>query len=655
MTGNWGLHTDLAHFLKQMPLFASIPDEQIRKIAGCFLVVDYQKDTVVFLQGDPSDSMYVIYSGAVLIYAIQPGKNKTPSLEIELGRGDFFGEMALLSDLPRTASVRITLDARLFRLKKQDFHDLLYRNRHIGLFLSRLYARRLSFGAAGSSMKRGPVFFTVSATDPALGLSHFLYSMSYHIATESDKKVLVIEPYLELENSMKKFGLYPIACPDVSLYALLPAQLFTPDDINWFCHPSGFCVLQVNKGFNAGLVDVLPGLMEKFKSRYDLVIFGLGHHFGSFSRQAVRLCDKNLLIINNTQAALPAVKAKLENLETIAGTGLDRVRVGVSHLCGTIGIPRETLKKILHLSETPQIWVEKSDKAVNDEIDTEKRFPVKGAWAIARELAGVRIGLALGAGAARGWAHIGVIKVLARENIHIDMIAGTSMGALVGAIFAAKGSVDHLIKTTIARFVRRYQVRRKIFDYTLPLHGFLQGKKAMNLVADAIDNADFMDLAIPAYVVGVDILKGEEVLFETGDVARAVRASLSVPALFVPIRYDGRWMVDGGLLNPVPVNILEQKGADRIIAVCVESPHPEAKLTDRPPGIKQVIARTISIVHGRATSGFVQQADVVVYPDVQGFAWDDFHRGRVLMQRGEDACTAKIEEIRALVRQPSRR
>ncbi|MFO7912931.1 MAG: patatin-like phospholipase family protein [Desulfotignum sp.] len=649
------LHTDLAHFLKKMPLFSSIPGEQIRKIARCFLVVDYQKDTVVFLQGDPSDSMYVIYSGGVLIYSNQSKKNETPSLEIELGRGDFFGEMALLSDLPRIASARITLDARLFRLKKQDFHDLLHHNRHIGLFLSRLYARRLSFGTAGSSIKPAPIFYTVSATDPALGLSYFLYSMSYHIATESDKKVLVIEPHLELENSMKKFGLHPISCPDESLYSLLPAQLFTPDDINWFCHPSGFCVLQVNKGFNPRLVGVLPRLMENFKSCYDLVVFGLGHHFGPFARQAVRLCDKNLLIINNTQAALPGVKEKLASLENIAGTGLDRVRVGVSHLCGTIGIPRETLKKILHLSETPQIWVEKSDKAVNDEIDTEKRFPVKGARAIARELAGVRIGLALGAGAARGWAHIGVIKVLARENIHIDMVAGTSMGALVGTIFAANGSVDHLIKTTIARFERRSQVRRKIFDYTLPLHGFLKGQKAMNLVAGAIGHADFMDLAIPAYVVGVDILKGEEVLFETGDVAKAVRASLSVPALFVPIRYNGRWMVDGGLLNPVPVNILEQKGADKIIAVCVENPHQEAKLTDRSPGIKQVIARTISIVHGRATSGFVQHADVVLYPDVQGFAWDDFHRGRVLMQRGEDACTAKIEEIRALVRQPAGR
>ena len=651
---DFGLHTDLTHFLKKTPLFSSIPDAQIRKIARCFLVADYQKDTVVFLQGDPSDSMYVIYSGAVLIFATQPEKNETPSLEIELGRGDFFGEMALLSDLPRTAGAKITMDARLFRLKKQDFLDLLHHNRHIGLFLSRLYARRLSFGTAGSSMKPAPVFYTVSATDPSLGLSHFLYSMSYHIATESDKKVLVIEPHLELENSMKKFGLHPISCPDASLYSLLPAQLFTPDDINWFCHPSGFCVLQVNKGFNPCLVEVLPRLMENFKRCYDLVVFGLGHQLGSFGRQAVRLCDKNLLIINNTRAALPGVKEKLASLENIAGIGLDRVRVGVSHLCGTIGIPRETLKKILHLSETPQIWVEKSVKARNDEIDIEKRFPVKGARAIARELAGVRIGLALGAGAARGWAHIGVIKVLAEENIHIDMIAGTSMGALVGAIFAAKGSVDHLIKTTIDRFERRSQVRRNIFDFTLPLHGFLKGKKAMNLVADGIDHADFMDLLIPAYVVGVDILKGEEVLFETGDVAKAVRASLSVPALFAPIRYNGRWMVDGGLLNPVPVNILEQKGADKIIAVCVENPHPEAERTDRAPGIKQVIARTISIVHGRATSGFVQHADVVVYPDVQGFAWDDFHRGRILMQRGEDACTAKIKEIRALVRQPSR-
>ena len=172
----------------------------------------------------------------------------------------------------------------------------------------------------------------------------------------------------------------------------------------------------------------------------------------------------------------------------------------------------------------------------------------------------------------------------------------------------------------------------------------------MNLVAAAINHADFMDLLIPTYLVGVDILKGEEVVIETGDVAKAVRSSLSLPVVFSPIKHQGRWMVDGGLLNPLPVSILEQKGADKIIAVHVENQKPTPDNRNSPPGILEVISRTIAIVHGRATSGFAQKSDLIIYPDVHGFAWDDFHKGEVLMQRGISACEAVIEEIKNLVR-----
>ena len=637
---------DLELFIKEVPLFSSIPDSQVKKIAACFHIQKFKKDELVFRQNDQSDAMYIVCSGAVFIYTEKDGG---APLRIELRRGDFFGEMALLSDLPRSATAKITLDATLFCLRKKEFNTLLMQNRHIGLFLSRLYARRISFGVPAASAPPKPTFYTVCATDPALGLSHFLYSMSFHIATESDKKVLVVEPHLELESIMKRFDLSRMPCPDRSLYHLLPPDIYTSNDIKWFYHPSGFNVLQVNKGFHARLVPVLPLLMENFKQHYDLVVFSLTHHFDTLEQQTVRLCDKNLLIINNTVEALPNVKKKLQRLERTAGAGLDRVRVGVSHLCGTRGIPRETLKNELNLSETPQIWVDRCDKAFKDQIDTEKRFPVKGARAIARELAGVRVGLALGAGAARGWSHIGVLKVLAEAGIHIDMIAGTSMGALVGAIFAAKGSVPHLIHHTIRRFPTRTRARRKIFDLTLPMAGFLKGGKAMKLVGNAVEHADFMDLLIPTYIVGVDIIRGEEILFETGDVASAVRSSLSLPVVFTPFRYRGRWMVDGGLLNPVPVNVLEQKGADKIIAVCVESPHTSAGPTRRSPNIMQVIFRTISIVHGRATSGFAQRSDVVVYPEAQEFAWDDFHKGDILMRRGEAACRSVLPQIESMV------
>jgi len=223
------------------------------------------------------------------------------------------------------------------------------------------------------------------------------------------------------------------------------------------------------------------------------------------------------------------------------------------------------------------------------------------------------------------------------------------MGALVGAIFAASASVDHLKKFTIDLFATRAQARKKIFDFTLPIKGLLRGRKAMNLVARAVNDADFMDLLIPTYLVGVDIMKGEEILFETGEVAKAVRSSLSLPAVFAPFRYRGRWMVDGGLLNPVPVNILEQKGADKVIAVCVENQQLSSESSRKAPGILGVISRTINIVHGQATSGFAQNSDIVIYPDVQGFAWDDFHKGEVLMQRGVTACEKVIGEIKALV------
>ncbi|MFH2093914.1 MAG: cyclic nucleotide-binding and patatin-like phospholipase domain-containing protein [Pseudomonadota bacterium] len=637
---------DLEYFLRKVPLFSSIPAEQIQKIAVCFDFFSFKKDEIIFEQGDPSDSMYIIRSGAVIVHT----KNKDAGFQTELKRGDFFGEMALVSDLPRNATIKTSLDTTVFQLKKKDFDHLLSENRHIGLFLSRLYARRLSSGYQDQGQKERSAFYTLSATESDLGLSHFLYSVAYHICTESHKKVLVIEPNLELAPIMKKYGLGLMACPDESLFELLPPDLYKIRDFQWFSHSSGFVVLQVNKGFNKKLVPVLSLLMESLKYRYDIVFFSLSHYFGSFEQQAVRLCDKNLLLINNTETGLESVKERLRRLEEQSGIGFDRVRVGVSHLCGTRGIARTTLKQALNLSETPQIWVDRYDLSLSGQIDTEKRFPIKGARAVAREIAGVRIGLALGAGAARGWSHIGVLKVLQDSGIHIDMIAGTSMGALVGAIFAAKGCVEHLKKTTIDLFPTRTKARRGIFDYTLPFKGFLRGRKAMNLVASAIDHADFLDLLIPTYMVSVDILRGEECLIETGDVATAVRSSLSLPAIFSPVRRNGRWLVDGGLLNPVPVNILEQKGADKIIAVCTENPGPSHNQKNRSPSIVDVISRTIQIVHKRATSGFAQKSDIVIYPDVQGFAWDDFHRGDELMKRGILACEAVIDEIKALVR-----
>ncbi|MCG8565761.1 MAG: patatin-like phospholipase domain-containing protein [Desulfobacterales bacterium] len=636
---------DLESFLTTVPLFSSISNNEIHEISACFQTVYYKKGQIIFDQGDESDAMYIIRSGTVCIRAAHQERN---GAEIELTRGNFFGEMALISDLQRNATAIVSLDTVLYRLKKADFETLINKNKQIGLFLSRLYARRLS---SGLNLPKGPLkpsLFAVSATHAHLGSSHFLYSTSYHIATESTKKLLVVDPKNDNAHLTTHFELTAIPPPDQGIHRMLTSQLCKSDDICWYSHPSGFEVLHIHQHSKEKIQTILPQFMERIKRQYNLIFFNMDHRFLEFEKQVIRLCDKNLLIIQNTHDELQNVKSQIDFLEEISGIGLDKVRVGVSHLAGDKGIPRERLKQVLNLSETPQIWIEKTEKSRTGKIDTQKRFPIKGARAIARELAGVRVGLALGAGAARGWAHIGVLKILQEQGIHIDMIAGTSMGALVGAVFAAHGSIDHLVAQTIQNLSSKMKARRTIYDYTLPLQGLLRGVKVMNLVRDAINHADFMDLVIPTYIVGVDILKGEEILFETGDVAQAVRSSLSLPGIFVPHKYRNRWMVDGGLLNPVPVNILEQKGADKIIAVCVENPHSSNPKDNGSPSIMKVIMRTINIVHGHATRGFAEKSDIVIYPETKEFAWDDFHRGTILMERGEKACIQMLDEIKKL-------
>lgn len=644
---------DLEHFILNIPLFSSIPASQIHEMTQRFHYASYKKGDIICREGEPGDAMYIIRSGVVTVHSEMDGREVFIS---ELRRGDFFGEMTLLSDSPRNGTAEVLLDAMIYYIRRKDFEELLVQNKSMGLYLSRYYARRIAAGGMGEGMgSRGenspsrPIFYAVSATDPGLGLYHFLYSVSFHISTESPKRVLIVEPQHELRKIMHKLGLFDVKCPDMTLFDLLPSGVYRSGDFHWFQHQSAFTVLQVNKGFSEHLSQSLPHLMESLRDRFDLIFFALSHQFNEVEKLLVRLCDKNLVLINNTKEALPQVRKRLDQIESIAGPGLDRVRVGVSHLLGTRGVARQDLKLLLNLSEIPRIWVDRSDAAYQDSIDTEKRFPVKGARAVAREIAGVRIGLALGAGAARGWAHIGVLKVLEEEGIPIDMIAGTSMGALVGGIYAAKPSVYHLKKYTIDLFPSRKAARKKIFDYTFPFQGVLRGRKAMRLVSTAIDDADFLDLQIPAFFAGVDIIKGEEVLMESGSVTHAIRSSLSIPGIFQPYRYNGRWMVDGGLLNPVPVDRLIQKGADRVIAVCVEKQNQVGAPKDKPPGIMSVISKTMSIVHGRATGKFAEQADIVLYPDVQGFAWDDFHKGDILMNRGIDAAKERIDEIRQLL------
>lgn len=180
-----------------------------------------------------------------------------------------------------------------------------------------------------------------------------------------------------------------------------------------------------------------------------------------------------------------------------------------------------------------------------------------------------KLGLALGGGGARGLAHIGVLKELENAGIHVDYLAGTSMGGLIGAIYASGKSPDEI--EAIAKEYSNTRKLLRLIDPTVPRHGLFQGGQILTFFQKVLQDLTFSDLNIPLTVVAVDLISGQEVHIHEGNVADAVRSTVSLPGIFSPFENKNQRLVDGGVLNNLPVDVVRKMGADIILAVDVSS------------------------------------------------------------------------------------
>jgi len=262
-----------------------------------------------------------------------------------------------------------------------------------------------------------------------------------------------------------------------------------------------------------------------------------------------------------------------------------------------------------------------------------------------------KIGLALSSGAARGWAHVGVLSVLEEEGIPIDMIAGTSAGAVIGALYAQGKDTDQLKKLAVK--IGRMKMAF-LADLTLPKTGLIEGRRIKAWLKSNIGDVEFKDLRIPFACVATDIMTGEEVVCRDGSVIEAVRASISIPVVFTLTKCNARYLVDGALVNPVPVGVLEDMGADFIIAVNVVPNMVDrvrgvnkTPIEDfREPNIFSIIMRTIHIAGYQAVEASLEGADVVINPKVGRIGFGDISRAQECIMKGETAARASIPEIK---------
>ena len=246
------------------------------------------------------------------------------------------------------------------------------------------------------------------------------------------------------------------------------------------------------------------------------------------------------------------------------------------------------------------------------------------------------IGLALSGGAVRGAAHLGVLEVLEREGIRPDFVAGTSAGSVVGAAYCAGLPLEQL--ETLALDLRW----RKVGHLTRPRLGFFDSQGLEDYLAELIQDRTFDELDIPLSTVAVDILSGEVVIMSEGRVATAVRASCAVPGIFTPVEWHDRLLVDGGLLNNLPVSVVQAMGADYVIAVDLL---PTSMLPERPKSLLSMWYATVYTAM-RATHMEGQGADCIVTPQVGPFLWTDFSKIPILIELGREAAEEKLGQIK---------
>lgn len=268
-------------------------------------------------------------------------------------------------------------------------------------------------------------------------------------------------------------------------------------------------------------------------------------------------------------------------------------------------------------------------------------------------MAYAKIGLVLGGGAARGLAHIGVLDRLHRARIPVDVIAGTSAGAVVGALYAAGIKPDAM--RVIVHDKLKWQHFGSLVDVALPKSGLIGGKKLTKTLREVFGGElEFKDLATPFACVAVDIDSGQEVVMREGSVLSAVRGSISIPGIFVPARREGRYLVDGGLLNHLPVNVAREMGADFVIAVNVfpqRIPHTEIEHDDAMPdtvaqSMIKVLLQSFYIAAGERLKRSEQLADVVIRPEVSYLGAEDFGRVKEFIVQGEIAAEEVIPDLK---------
>jgi NTE family protein len=663
--------SDWVSYLKKSHLFSTLADEELLAIAKRMVILSLPKGAILFKRGDPGDAFYVIHSGRLQVI----DESKTPPAKIlaYLGRSESLGEMALLTGEPRTITARADTMSELLVLYKKDFERLLQKKPTIGVHLSRVLSSRLaSAGQSVPSTNEGEIHAlmgTLGLEDEAL----LVLNLALSLVEQTRRKIALIEIADEPGWLATSLGLTPVPATE----ALLNREdLHNPAVLHKLgaSHPSGLEVISLpTQLFRGELGESLPILFSTLREAFDHVLVRLPVPSSLFSASHKRPESVTTDEIKGEYSSF--VQPLLEDANRII------VAVGPASKSPD-QLPALIASAVSEPQKIRRVWIGTDGREAPTDFKPDFKIPWRADFSsefertrsvyliqkaplsqrmvdrLARFVGRLRIGIAMGSGAAYGYSLIGILKVLEREGIYPDVISGTSMGALVGSFYASGKSPKELGE--IALTITKAKLW-SMADFTLPRSGVLVGRGLIAFLKSVIGDVTFDQLPTPFACVATDIRNGQEVILKEGSVAEAVRASLSLPFFFQPYYQDGRYLVDGGLVNPVPTSVIVNLGADILISVNLTTKPSEKRIPRvigwrrqlpadlRGPGVIEILIKTIYTMQHEIAQARSEVAHVVLEPDVSEFTWTEFHRSAEILKSGESCAEEALPKIKALL------
>jgi NTE family protein len=675
------------NLLKQIPIFSSLSWFNLQRIARKCEVVEYKKGDLIAKEGAPPDYFYCLISGRLQAYTQTPGGLKE-NVEF-IHRGMYFGIISVLTGEVHSLNFEAINNSVVLRINKDDFHHILKSIPQLGVEFSQSLSQRMRKTVKGSKSVFESHIISVYSPVEGTGSSTYAVNLANSLRRETQKKVIFVN-IASNATAPKSAEDYPywhnppaVLSEIVEDYELIfKGILSEPGEVDL-----------LNVTFDAQDDSVkrqIAMFVSALVGDYHYVVVDLPNEMDDVVQETLTQSDLVHLLAFDKRKDLDMIKRVINSLEKALRENYrsEKIKVIVRGVHDKIYLSFEEINHYLDYdvyASLPKIYTQqqivRKTKYLTFLACDDKSDYARLIRRIAREIGGVLIGIVLGGGAALGVAHIGVIRVLEREGIPIDIVVGSSMGALVAAIWATGKDAQGL--EAVAREFERKSSLMRLFDPVIPISGLIGGRLIKRWLKKHLGTRTFYSTNIPLKIVAYDLVRREEIIINSGSLVDAVRKSVAIPGVIEPVREGEQLIIDGGVLNPLPTNVLSGLGIKKIIAVNVlQSPEHVsatynmekdrlAQLAEAPfwrnpfryigfrlgrffsgiftPNISDIIVRTLQATEFVISQSTGQQADVVIHPDLVGINWYELYKVNELIDAGEKATVAALPEIRKLV------